>query len=326
MLLGKFPHLINWFPAPVEPVPVVSRGEGRSLRPGDEFSALTWNIQYAASHRYTFFYDDGPTVGVPAEVVHETLAAIAGVLHEVDADLVLLQEVDRGARRTAGIDELAELWDKLDYPAWVGCPYHRSAFVPKPVREPMGRVELWMATFSRFAMQRAERRALVPLQEPWYVRRFNLKRAILSAEVGPLRLANVHLSAFANGDGTVPKQIAALKAWMGEGPNWLVGGDFNALPPGDDRARLGRWAKEYADATPPLAELLPAVGSAIPLERLLLPENRSYLPPEAQEPDRVLDYLFHSPTVEVIESRVLKIPAWISDHLPVWGRFRYVGS
>ncbi len=326
MKLGLVPHLINWFPAPVEAVPVLSRGEGRALRPGDEFTALTWNIQYAASHRYTFFYDDGPTVAVPAEVVHETLAAIAGVLREVDADLVLLQEVDRGARRTAGIDELALLWDKLDYPQWAGCAYHRSAYVPKPLREPMGRVEMWMVSFSRLAIQRAERRALVALQEPWIVRRFNLKRAILSAQVGGLRLANVHLSAFANGDGTVPKQIAALKAWMGEGPNWLVGGDFNALPPRDDPARLGRWAKEYADTTPPLAELLPDVGSAIPLERLLLPENRSYLPPGAQEPDRVLDYLFHSPSVEVLESRVLKIAPWISDHLPVWGRFRYHGS
>lgn len=323
MDIGRFPHFLNWFPAPVEAVPVVGRGSGRVLRAGDEFTVLTWNLQYCASHRYTFFYDGGPTVSVPAEVVRETLAAVAGVLREVDAELVLLQEVDRGARRTGGIDELGELLERVEYPLWVGCPYHRSRMVPKPGKEPLGRVEMWMGTLSRFVIQRSERRALCPLKEPWYVQRFNLKRAILSAELGGLRLANVHLSAFANGDGTVPRQLASLKDWMREGSPWLVGGDFNALPPGDDPARLGQWAREYADPTPPLADLLPTVASAIPLDRLLLPESRSYLPPGASEPDRVLDYLLHSPELEVLESRVWKIPSWISDHLPVVARFRW---
>jgi endonuclease/exonuclease/phosphatase family metal-dependent hydrolase len=314
--------MLNWFPQALEVEPVVHQGAGRRLQRGERFSVLTWNLQYCASHRYVFFYDGGKTVQVPKAVVLETVAAVAQVLKQSDTDIILLQEVDRGANRTAGIDELMALQEQLKYPHWTGTPYHRSRFVPKPWPHPMGKVDLWLATLSRLELGQTRRMALPALQEPAWVARFNLKRAILETELpGGFFIANTHLSAFSNGDGTVPRQMTQVRDWLKTGGPRMIGGDFNALPPGDKPARLGRYAVEYSDASPPL-EILREFTSAIPWDQLLAPENRSYLPPESVAdarlgPDRVLDYLFCTDTVEVLSAEVLKIPAWISDHFPV---------
>lgn len=314
--------MLNWFPQTREVEPVVHQGAGRRLQRGEHFSILTWNLQYCASHRYVFFYDGGKTVHVPKDVVLETVAAVAQVLKQADTDIILLQEVDRGAHRTAHVDELMALQEALNYPYWTGTPYHRSRFVPKPWPHPLGRVDLWLATLSRLELGLTQRMALPALQEPAWVARFNLKRAILETELpGGFFIANTHLSAFSNGDGTVPRQMAQVRDWLKAGGPRMIGGDFNALPPGDKPERLGRYAIEYSDTSPPL-DILGEFTSAIPWDQLLVPENRTYLPPESVAdthlgPDRVLDYLFCTDTIEVLSAEVLKIPTWISDHLPI---------
>ena len=124
-------------PAPIEPVPSVCVGETRDLAPGAEFTVLVWNLQFAASRKHKFFYDGGEAVHVPQEDVEETLDAMVGVLAQVDADLVLLQEVDRDSARTHRIDQLERLAE--DWPCHLSAPYHRVAYVPHPPEKHLGR-------------------------------------------------------------------------------------------------------------------------------------------------------------------------------------------
>ena len=75
-----------------------------------KLKVLSWNIQFAASTKHNFFYEGGTAVSVPsADDVHATLDTIAATIQKEDPDIVLLQEVDRGARRTWYIDEHAEV-------------------------------------------------------------------------------------------------------------------------------------------------------------------------------------------------------------------------
>ena len=111
------------------------------LVPGQPFRVTSWNIQYAGSRRLHFFYDGGRAVSVPLPLVQETLAGIAAELGE--ADIALVQEVDRGARRTAFVDELEAL--SAGFPNWASATYHKSRFVPSPSWEPLGRVDLRLA-------------------------------------------------------------------------------------------------------------------------------------------------------------------------------------
>lgn len=324
--------LVNWLPRPEEAVaPVRGPDPPRALRRGDELRVLSWNLQFCATRRWHFFYDGGPDVYADEASVRAGLDAVGRTLGEEAADLVLLQEVDRDSARTGRVDELAALRAAAPHAAWASTPYHRSRYVPHPPRRPLGRMHMDLAVLSRFALDGADRLALPPLREPWLRRQFNLQRAVLAVDVPvadgpPLAVAVTHLSAFSRGDGTMPRQVAALAAWMearrAEGRSFVLGGDLNLLPPGDDPARLGPEAAEYADRPNPIEALIPRFRSAVPAARLLDPALRTYLPPGAERPDRVLDYLFVSDDIEVVEAGPLAVEPWVSDHRPLRAHLR----
>ncbi len=315
-------------PAPEEPAEADCERDGAPLRAGQPFTVLSWNLQYAGSRKHHFFYDGGRAVSVPEADVRATLDAIGAVLEEVGPDLALLQEVDRNSRRTHFIDELPPLVQAAGAACWAAAPYHRSPYVPAPSHEPMGRVDLELALLSRAPMRHAVRHQLPLLDEPWYRKVFNLKRAVLTAEVPvegldqPLAVAVTHLSAFSHGDGTLSRQVDALDAWIAARPPgqpWILAGDMNMLPPGDDPKRLSAESDLYADADNPIERLFARYSEVFSDQ--LDPANRTYLPFGAAEPDRKIDYIFHGGPIRVVEARVMREHADISDHLPLVARF-----
>jgi endonuclease/exonuclease/phosphatase family metal-dependent hydrolase len=307
------------FPDRVEPVAVVSDPTAPLLPRGAPVRALVWNIQYCGSRRHHFFYDGGRQVHVPPGDMAATLAEVARVIRAADPDLVLLQEVDRGSDRTGRVDEHAELLRQTGYPCHASAPYHRAAWVPHPTHQPMGRVDMHLSVFSRHPIASAQRVQLALLQEPWWRRMFNLKRAVLEVRLpveggGELAVLNTHLSAFSHGDGTLQRQVATLLGRATGERLFLLAGDMNALPPGDDARRLGEAAVEYPEATSPVAPLfrrLRAFSPAAPD-----PAWRSYLPFGATEPDRQIDYVFCGQEVQPGAAQVLQERS-ISDHLPI---------
>jgi len=291
------------------------------------FDVLCWNLQFCGSRKHHFFYDGGDAVFVPRCDVLETLDGVRGVLEQTAPTLALLQEVDRGAARTHHIDQMAA----LRTPCWTSTWYHRSRFVPHPWPRPMGQVNLHMALLGRVGLRDARRRALPLLDESRLRKRFNLRRALLTAAVpvegGPdLQVAVTHLSAFSYGDGTMARQVARLAEWMDSHPPdvpWILGGDLNLLPPGDDPARLGADSGAYADDHNPVEALIPRFREAFSGGESgegLAPQNRTYQPFGAIGPDRKLDYLFVGGPITVESAEVL--PTELSDHLPLVARLR----
>ena len=236
-----------WEPNDVRPAPVVCAAEAPSLPRGQTVKVLVWNVQFAGSRQYEFFYDGGKQVHVPEADVLATLDAIAAVIREQDPDIVLLQEIDRGSDRTARIDEHAELLSRLAYPCSTSTPYHQVAYVPHPAFEHMGRVNMHLSVFSRYRIDAATRTQLPLLVEPWWRQVFNIRRALLDVDLplaggGRFHVFNTHLSAFSNGDGTLERQVAVLDSVLTRtalaGDAFVIGGDLNSLPPGDDATRL----------------------------------------------------------------------------------------
>jgi endonuclease/exonuclease/phosphatase family metal-dependent hydrolase len=312
-------------PAPLERVAI--RGHAPPLPRGQKLRVLSWNIQYAASRNQRFFYDGGRAVHAHRADVEHTLDQIARVIRQASPDLVLLQEVDRDSDRTGRVDQHRALLDRVPYPMHSSTPYHKAAWVPHPPHQHMGRVDVHLSVFSRFQLASATRYQLAMLDEPWWRRAFNLKRALFELEMpveggGALTVLHTHLSAFSHGDGTLEAQVAALidraSAATARRSPWLLAGDMNALPPGVDTRDLPPdQAIEYPEATSPLAPLFDRFSSVIPLERYLTrdPTTRTFLPFGAEAPDRTLDYAFTDgltvSDVAVIDERR------ISDHLPL---------
>ncbi|MBJ95895.1 MAG: hypothetical protein CMP23_15645 [Rickettsiales bacterium] len=294
---------------------------------GDSFKVMSWNLQYSAGRKLQFFYDGGSDVSVPTEQLHETLAGISAALRTVNPDLVLLQEVDRDSRRSARLDQLPTLAAASGATCILSSPYHRSPFVPHPPSDPLGRVDMHLALLTPGGMLNGWRQALPLLQESALRRVFNLKRALLWAELPlagskqPLAIATSHLSAFSAGDGTLSRQLAALDQWIKtrpEGQPWLLGADLNALPPGDLPQRLPGDVRAYRAAAPAMAALLSTHRSAFPLAET---GSRTYLPFTAQEPDRTIDYLLYGGPITLLNSRVAREYSHLSDHLPLIAEF-----
>ncbi len=314
----------EYSPGPVEPVAVACDVDGVGLKAGQPFSVLAWNLQYSASRKHRFFYDGGDVVHVPQADVDATVRAISKVLQEQTPDLALLQEVDRDSTRTGRVDQLPSFKIAAAAACAAAAPYHKSPFVPAPTNEPLGRVDMELALLSRGPMTNAHRIQLPLLDEPFYRQVFNLKRAILTAEIPvegwgqPLAVADTHLSAFSHGDGTLQRQVDRLVEWIEarpEGQPWILAGDMNLLPPGFDKSTLSTERDLYADTDNPIAELLP-LGTEV-LGDQLAPGNRTYLPYGARQPDRKIDYMLVGGPIHVVTAEVLHQHDDISDHLPV---------
>ena len=307
------------------------------LEPGQSVTVMNWNVQYMAGKGYVFWYDlldeSGPDERPAPEDIVETLDEVARVVADVDPDVVLLQEVDDGASRTDGSDQLELLLDRLgrgSYPCHASAFYWKARFVPHP--RIMGSVGMKLSTLSRYRIDDATRYQLAQMPSDLLTRQFDIRRAILEARLpvqdgDDLVLLNTHLDAFAQGSDTMQRQVAETRDLLDDltaaGEPWVIGGDFNLLPPG----------RQYDDLRPPqqayyledteLSVLTDAYGSVPSVDEANGDDREQWFThvpndPAVEGPDRTIDYLFHSPEVTLGEHAVRGEDTLdISDHLPV---------
>ncbi len=308
------------------------------LEPGGSVTVLNWNVQYFAGKDYVFWYDlldgSGPDERPSAAAIDETLDEVARVILEVEPDVVLLQEVDDGADRTDGEDQLAELLQRLPTTAGYVChasaTYWDAAFVPHP--RIMGSVGMKLSTVSRWALDDATRYQLAQMPSDLLTRQFDIRRAILETRLPitggeDLVLLNTHLDAFAQGTDTMEQQVAQTRQLLDEltaaETPWVLGGDMNLLPPGDQYEQLGPAQQDYYAPDSELAVLTDTYASVPSLEEANGPDAARWFThwpndPAVDGPDRTIDFLFHSPLLELGDHTVRQDDTLqVSDHLPV---------
>ncbi len=318
-----------------------SNGLAPPLPSGAPLKVLSWNVQYMAGKNYVFFYDllngSGPHTRPTSKDIATTLREVARVIRQEDPDIVLLQEVDDGARRSDGEDQLAQLLELLEgaYPARVSTFYWKARFVPHP--KIMGSVGTKLALLSKYRIARALHHSLPLMPGSWIEQQFNLKRAVLEVTIetteGPgITLFNTHLDAFAQGSDTMERQVAQLRTLFDEktreGQPWIAGGDFNLLMPGTSYKRLDPPQRAYFNSQSELQRLTERYQSFPSLEQVNGPDHHLYYThfpndPAVSSPDRTIDYLFywgvHPKQSAVLQRGTLRI----SDHLPLVATFSW---
>jgi endonuclease/exonuclease/phosphatase family metal-dependent hydrolase len=341
-LIGGLIYNVTWHPARHERMPVSCNAKDAAppiLMPGQALKVMTWNIQYLAGKRYVFWYDmpdgSGPDERPTADDIAYNLDEVARVIRDEQPDIVLLQEVNDGAKNTDYTNQLALLQERVTdlYPCSTEAFYWKSDFVPD--RHIYGSVGMKLATLSRYQMDKAERLQLPSPNGNLIGRQFEPKRALLVSDLplrdgGHLAVVNTHLGDFKPGDDTLQRQVAAttqlLDTFEQAGTLWISGGDFNLLPQGQYQRLAAEQREQYA----PDSELH-ALWDKYPM----IPSNddangedrrkwytRFPNDPRLSGPDRTLDYLFYSPKLKRVDAQVRQADTLlISDHLPVIGRF-----
>ena len=329
-------RLTTFHPDEVQAEEVACPTDAPTLQPGQDVSVMSWNVQYMAGTGYVFFYDlldeSGPDERPSSEDIAITLDQVADVITAQQPDVVLIQELDDGAKRTDGDDQLALLNAAIGdaYPCSASAFYWDAAFVPHP--RIMGSVGMKLSTISRFQIESATRYQLPRQPLDIVTRQFEFHRAILETRLPveggeDLVLLNTHLDAFAQGNDTMEQQVALAAGLLADlteaGEPWVFGGDMNLLPPGGQYDMLPDAQRAYYAPDSELSVLTDLYGSVPSLEEANGPDASTWFTHQPNDPgvdgtDRTIDFLFHAPTLTLGDHLVLRGDALvISDHLPV---------
>lgn len=321
---------------------------------------MTWNVKYGGA-RIDFWFDLwGDRVHMTRAEVEANMAGLYALINEVQPDILLTNEIEVNSARSAYYDMVAGILEhtQLDYAGYV--PTWQSRWIPT---EGLGRMDMGNAIFSRYPIEKLEsipqanRTDQDPLTDYFYLHR-SVGRAVVDVGGKELAVMVVHTEAY-DTDGTKSRQFVEIQQLLANEPlTWLVGGDFNAIPPNaektsnfnDDNPRAIGTSFE----TPPyaLGDMQPfydAYLPAIELSRMgtTEPEQRRYYTHSIIGPDRQgslgepgfwtrkLDYLFvNAPsfwvpgTTDVLQqtgdSGIASNPLVLSDHCPVVGVWELV--
>ena len=143
-----------------------------------------------------------------------------------------------------------------------------------------------------------------------------------------LAVFNTHLDALARGTDTLQKQIQMIKTRLQETDRaslpWILGGDFNLLPPDPAAfARLNASQKRFYDQPSEIAALMPSYPSVPSWQECSGPENQRWFTHHPNDRgqtqlDKTIDYIFFSDGIKIQAHCVRQHDTQkISDHLPI---------
>ena len=336
-LMGVLIYSLTWRPEAREALPVSCSAQAPTLVPGQALKVMTWNVQFLAGKRYVFWNDlaAGDDESPTAEDMAFSLDEVARVIRDEQPDILLLQELDDGAKATGYQNQLKLLQERLTdlYPCSTHAFDWKADFVPEP--HIFGSVGRQLATLSRYRIGHAERLQLPVVPANLVSRQFKPKNALLATYLplgdgAQVAVLNTHLDRVLPPDETLQAQVGAVAKVLDKlesrGTPWLIGGDFDLLPLGQYR-RLPDAQRTAYDADSALHVLwdkypmIPTNNEASGADRA---RWLTHYPndPGLNGPDRTVDYLFYSPRLKRVEATVRQDDTLrISDHLPVIARF-----
>lgn len=198
----------------------------------ETLTVATYNIGYLSG------MTNNRPVDPPASLFRENMATAEALLEEIDADVVGFQEIDFGASRSYGAQQLDTLAARLEYPVAAQATNWDKRYVPFPYWPPavhFGRMHSGQAVLSRFPIETHRPFALVRPPRPFFSDAFYLDRlaqvAVIEVNERPLVVINVHLEAF--NSETRQQQARQLRAltdvYLETDVPLLLIGDFNSV-------------------------------------------------------------------------------------------------
>ncbi len=301
------------------------------LQAGEPFSITTFNIGYCGlDESQDFFMDGGTRSGSGSKP--QTLAnlqAITAYLQTLDSDFLLIQEIDKKAKRSFYLDQLSYMDSHFpDYGISFAINY-KVPYVPVPLTHPMGSVLSGLALLSRYEAD-SWTRYQYPGREKWPRQLFELERCFLEVKI-PLDngkilvLINSHLSAFDQGGRIRKLQLQFLKEHIVDeyqkGHYVIAGGDWNHNLPATHPENF-----PHQEAAPFWLQNLPADFTPKGFRWACdpaMPSVRTVAKPYHQGVNytAVIDGFLVSPNVDIVKVQGHQLHFASSDHNPVTAEF-----
>ncbi|EDX84962.1 endonuclease/exonuclease/phosphatase family [Synechococcus sp. PCC 7335] len=296
--------------------------DGAVFVPGETIhSIVSYNLGYLSG------LTNNTTTKLECAAFDANQQQVIRALKELEPDIVALQEVDFGSKRSCYVDQSKAIAQGLglDFGA-IAIGWDKN-YVPFPYWPPaahFGKMLSGQSTISRHPIQENSRIVLEKVADnPFYYNAFYLDRLAQVTQiqfgVQPLIVINVHLEAFNEPTRVSQTQFVRSLAedYAKTYPVILVG-DFNsALNRGTfiDASGANHGETQFSIKEMLASEVL---VSAVPqsdwIKDLTFPSN---------QPEYKLDYIFYTPnTIEMVETQVVAAAGEASDHLPVMMRFR----
>jgi endonuclease/exonuclease/phosphatase family metal-dependent hydrolase len=209
--------------------------------PSDSIKVMSWNIKFGGG-RIDFFFDCyGDRVIMEEKEVRQNLEGLKRKILQVNPDILLVQEIDLEAKRSAYINMVEWILNNTDFQYAAYASQWDVKYLPS---RGIGRVNSGIAVFSKWPLENALRHPLPLMPEQDFLTRFfYLRRGILTCTIkGPTPLKNIHiinthLAAY-DKSGTRMKQLKILYDKAQELASKgiiILGGDLNTLPPGTQK-------------------------------------------------------------------------------------------
>lgn len=209
---------------------------GQGVKTDTEYGILTYNIGFGAyTPQFSFFMDGGKySWGESRQSVEDTVKGAAQLLKGLDADFMMVQEIDVDGTRSYHVNEFDMFKEAFPESYSVFAQNYDSSFLAYPFHQPHGRNKAGLGVFSRYPVTSAVRRSL-PVSDS--ISKFlDLDRCYSVSRVKmengrELVLINLHMSAYGNSDeireGQVSMLCAELEKEYNAGNYVICGGDFN---------------------------------------------------------------------------------------------------
>jgi endonuclease/exonuclease/phosphatase family metal-dependent hydrolase len=198
-----------------------------------QLKVMDWNIKYGAL-RIPFWFDCwGDRLHMSHEEVSSNMNSIYAMIKEGNPDVLLVQEIELHSQRSAYYDMVNGVLENTDLNYAAYFPVWDSRYVPA---EGLGRMNLGNAIFSRYPITKAtltpqaQRSDIDTLTQTFYIQR-GIGKAEIKVDQKSIAVYVVHTEAY-DVDGTKEKQIKQIYQMVSqEALPFLLGGDFNELPP-----------------------------------------------------------------------------------------------
>jgi endonuclease/exonuclease/phosphatase family metal-dependent hydrolase len=228
------------------------------------------------------------------ETFIKQLNMIAHILKKIDADIVLLQEIDFSSERSHYIDQARFLAKKANYSFIAKAPLLKTRFYPT-FNGKLGKLDYGLCVLSKLPLENQTMHIFdYPQEIPFYLRWLYPLHGLQKIQVlinnQKINVINAHFDPFSS--KTQQKEITILKKWIKKITFPLIlCGDFNA-PAAD---------LNFDDLTEVVTQYI---------------ESPTY---PSDKPKEQIDHIFINKTSQMSYGYVEYDAKKISDHLPIVG-------